>query len=101
MESVDFNSELKVYAQNEHEAFYILTPDFMEKLMYFDQKYFDKISFSFKENKLYVAIDSRTDSFDIKAFKTIDGSIFEDYQSELLDIKDLIHTLNLNDTIFK
>lgn len=100
-ESIHFNSELKIYAENEHEAFYILTPDFMEKLMYFDQKYYDKISFSFKENKLYVAIDSRTDSFDIKAFKTIDGSIFEDYQSELLDIKDLIHTLNLNQSIFK
>jgi hypothetical protein len=100
-ESIHFNSELKIYAENEHEAFYILTPDFMEKLMYFDQKYYDKISFSFKENKLYVAIDSRTDSFDIKAFKTIDESIFEDYQSELLDIKDLIHTLNLNQSIFK
>lgn len=99
-ESIDFNSELNIYAQNEHEAFYILTPDFMEKLMYFDRKYLDKISFSFKDNKLFIAIDSRKDSFDIKAFKHLDESIFLEYEEELKDIKDLIQSLNLNQTIF-
>lgn len=100
-ESIEFNSELKIYAENEHEAFYILTPDFMEKLIYFDQKYMDKISFSFKEKRLYIAIDTRKDYFDIKAFKTLDKSIFNEYQDELSDIKDLIKILKLDDTLFK
>ncbi|HKL47392.1 MAG TPA: DUF3137 domain-containing protein, partial [Candidatus Izemoplasmatales bacterium] len=77
------------------------SPDFMEKLLYFDNKYYDKISFSFKENKLFIAIDTRKDYFDVKAFKKVDDSIFKEYREELLDIKDLIHTLNLNQTIFK
>lgn len=100
-ESVHFNSELKVYAGSEHEAFYILTPDFMEKLLYFDQKYYDKISFSFKDNKLYIAIDTRKDYFDIKAFKTVNASIFKEYQEELRDIQSFIKDLNLNIRLFK
>jgi len=100
-ESIHFNSEFKIYAENEHEAFYILTPDFMEKLIYFDRKYLDKISFSFKHNKLYVAVDTRKDYFDIKAFKKVDSSIFEEYQEELKDIQELVNILKLNVTIFK
>jgi hypothetical protein len=100
-ESIHFNSELKIYAQSEHEAFYILTPDFMEKLIYFDQKYYDKISFSFIDNHMYIAIDSRKDTFDIKAFKTINESMFKEYQDEFSDIIDFIKLLNLNDQYFK
>ena len=100
-ESIDFNSELKIYAQNEHEAFYILTPDFMEKLMYFDRKYKDKIDFSFKDSRLFIAIDTRRDYFDIKAFKDLNESIFNEYKEELVDIKDLLVTLNLDTKLFK
>ncbi|MFO7811119.1 MAG: DUF3137 domain-containing protein [Candidatus Delongbacteria bacterium] len=85
----------------EHEAFYILTPDFMEKLIYFDRKYMDKISFSFKRNKLFIAIDTRKDYFDLKAFKKVDQTIFNEYQEELKSIQELVKILNLNNTIFK
>jgi hypothetical protein len=101
MESVKFNSEMKVYAQSELEAFYILTPHFMEKLLYLDNKYLDKISFSFLENKLFIAIDSRKDYFDIKPFRTVNKSIVSEYREELNDIKELIEVLNLNQTLFK
>jgi hypothetical protein len=88
-ESIHFNSELHIFAENDHEAFYLLTPHFMEKLIYFDQKYIDKISFSFKDNKLYIAHDSRVDYFDLKAFKHVDEHIFEQYQEELKDIQEI------------
>lgn len=100
-ESIDFNSELKIYAKDAHEAFYILTPDFMERIKYLDDKYLDKISFSFKDNKLFVAIDSRKDYFDIKPFKQIDESLIEEYREEFHDIKEFINVLNLNSTLFK
>ena len=32
MEDVDFNSMFKIYAENELDAFYILTPNMMEKI---------------------------------------------------------------------
>lgn len=101
MESIAFNSELKVYAKNDHEAFYILTPQFMEKLLVLDRKYQDKISFSFKNNKLFIAIDNRRDNFDIQAFKPVDESIFDTYMQEFLDMKEFITLLNLTSRLFK
>ncbi|MBI9010120.1 MAG: DUF3137 domain-containing protein [Tenericutes bacterium] len=101
MESIKFNSEMKVYAKNEHEAFYLLTPQFMERLLYMDNKYNDKISFSFLDNKLSIAIDSRKDYFDIKPFKTVNKSIISEYRDELNDIKEFIRVLQLDQTLFK
>jgi hypothetical protein len=100
-ENINFNSELKVYARNELEAFYILTPDFMEKVRELDDKYLDKISFAFKNNKLYIAVDTRKDYFDFKAFKKVDESLISSYKEEFEDIKAFIFTLNLNSTLFK
>ena len=100
-ESIDFNSELKIYARDEQEAFYILTPDFMEKLRYLDDKYSNKIIFSFKDNKLFIAIDNRKDYFDIKPFKPVDESLISSYKEEFEDIKSFIVLLNLNSTLFK
>lgn len=100
-ESIDFNSELKIYARDEQEAFYILTPDFMEKLRYLDDKYFNKIIFSFKDNKLFIAIDNRKDYFDIKPFKPVDETLISSYKEEFEDIKNFILLLNLNSTLFK
>ena len=71
MESIDFNSELKAYTDIDHDAFYILTPHFMEKLLFLDKKYNDKINFSFINNKLYISIDTRRDTFDIKLFNML------------------------------
>ncbi|MBN2540527.1 MAG: DUF3137 domain-containing protein [Bacilli bacterium] len=101
MESIEFNSSLKVYAEDDHEAFYILTPQLMERLIQMDRKYFNKITFSFLNHRLYIAIDSRIDYFDIKPFKTVDESILQEYQEELRDIKDFILELQLNETLFK
>lgn len=101
LESIEFNSELKVYAKNDHEAFYILTPHFMERLLVLDRKYNDKISFSFINHKLYIAIDTRKDYFDIKAFQPISRTLIDEYQTEFNDIKEFITLLRLNTTIFK
>lgn len=99
-ESVEFNKELSVFSDNEHEAFYILTPHFMEKLLELDRKYHDRITFSFINNLLYIAIDTRVDTFDLKMFRHFDESIIDDYRKQLNDIKDFIHHLNLNNTLF-
>jgi hypothetical protein len=99
-ESVKFNSELSVYSDNEHEAFYILTPHFMEKLYELDRKYQDRITFSFINNHLYIAINTKEDTFDLKMFRELDISIIKKYRNQLTDIKDFVHHLNLEQTLF-
>lgn len=99
-ESVEFNSELSVYSDNEHEVFYILTPHFMERIYQLDRKYQDKISFSFINNQLYIAINTKKDNFDLRMFRELDLSIIDDYKEQLYDIKEFIHHLNLDKNLF-
>ncbi len=102
LESVEFNNEFKIYAKNDHEAFYILTPHFMEKLLKLDEKYHDKISFSFLNNKLFIAIDDRKDSFDFKAFGSdVNQKLIDSYVYEFEAIKDFIEYLRLDSRLFK
>jgi len=100
-ESIKFNNELNVYSEDKQEAFYILTPVFMEKLIELDNMFKDKISFSFTGNKLYIAINNGKDTFEISAMKDIDESIFLDYEKEFESIKQLITTIQMNKNIFK
>lgn len=99
-ESVKFNSELSVFSDNEHEAFYILTPHFMEKIYQLDRKYKDQILFSFQNNHLYIAINTKEDTFDLKMFRELDLNILNRYREQLNDIKEFIHYLNLDRNIF-
>jgi len=100
LESMQFNSEFKIYAGNEHEAFYILTPHFMEKLLELDRKYYDKIGFSFKENRLYIAIDSRTDSFDVLGTGDITIKHVNDAIVELERLIEFVTYLKLDNKLF-
>ncbi len=100
LESVQFNSEFKIYAGNEHEAFYILTPHFMEKLLELDRKYYDKIGFSFQHNKLFIAIDSRTDSFDVLGAGDITVKHVNDAIIELERLIEFVTYLKLDNKLF-
>lgn len=94
-ESIKFNSELSVYAEDKQAAFYLLTPIFMEKLMRLDETFKDRISLSFIENKLYVAINSGINAFEIPIIKDVDESLFLEYQEEIGHIKMIIKTLDI------
>ncbi|MGD9909094.1 MAG: DUF3137 domain-containing protein [Candidatus Izemoplasmatales bacterium] len=101
LESIEFNSNLKVYAKDDHEAFYILTPQFMEKLLKLDREYSDKITFSFLDRKLFIAINSRIDYFDIKPFKPVSQELVNSYKEEFEAMISFIKDLKLNEHLFR
>lgn len=102
MEDVEFNKELLVYAQNEHDAFYVLTPHFMEKIKEITEKIGCGIMFSFVDNKLHIAIDNNEDSFECDVFKIInEQAIEEDITRDIKIIKDFVDELNLDNNLFK
>ncbi|MBN2504407.1 MAG: DUF3137 domain-containing protein [Bacilli bacterium] len=86
-ESVEFNQEYKVYATGELEAFRLLLPQFMERLLDLDQQFKDKISFAFVRNILYVAVNNNVDTLELKMNKPIDEKIFEDFEIQLSAVK--------------
>lgn len=101
LESVAFNKKFKTYSTNEHSAFYVLTPHLMEALMDFEKSNKGKIYFSFIESKLYLGINNFKDTFELKMFKELNESTFEEFKKELFVVKDVVSELKLNNNIFK
>ena len=101
LESVDFNKKFKTYCTSEHSAFYVLTPHFMEALREFEKNNRGNISFSFIDNYLYIGINNFRDTFELKMFRELNQSSFNEFKRELLVIKEIVKELKLNNHIFK
>ncbi len=102
MEDITFNELFNVYAENNHDAFYLLTPSFMEKLINLKNKLNNGFVMSFIDNKLFFAINNNNDSFEYSAFKEInEDEIIKDVNKDLDFIIDLVTDLDLDNQLFK
>jgi len=101
LESVQFNKKFKTYTTNEHSAFYVLTPHFMEALMKFEQDNKGNISFSFIDTHLHIGINNFRDTFELKMFKELNMDSFKEFEKELGVVKEVISELKLNRSIYK
>ena len=102
MESEAFNEGFRVYAQNEHDAFYVITPALMERLQHLANHCEGKLMFCFAGKRLHIAIDNNRDYFE-------PGSIFREIEpqiatwkvrSELSAVTGLISELSLDNDLF-
>ncbi|MFP4478801.1 MAG: DUF3137 domain-containing protein [Candidatus Izemoplasmatales bacterium] len=101
LESIDFNKKFNVFAEEELTAFYILTPDIMEAIFALEKRHPGNIGFSFLNQQLYLAINNNKNTFELKLFSKVSKEMIESFRNDLLVIKDVIHTLKLNNSLFK
>lgn len=103
MESAIFNKAFKVYAQNEHDAFYILTPSLMEKIQKLDQKNKGKLLLCFIDNKLHVGIYDNKDSFEHGSVwvKINQEKTTQSIASDIEKITMFVDDLNLENDLFR
>lgn len=102
MEDEEFNKLYGIFAQNEHDAFYILTPHFMEKLKDILKRLDCNMIFCFVDNRLYIAINNNTDSFEYNPLKPIDeDEIEESITNDIRVITDFVNDLSLDNSLFK
>ena len=97
-ESSRFNKAFDVYAQSEHDAFYLLTPQFMERLEILADKYADGIAMHMIGSSVALAIsEPGKNAFDaeIEVGKLDFDKEMAKVQGEIDDIKTLI-TMILN-----
>lgn len=102
MEDVAFNQEFKVYAQNEHDAFYILTPAMMDRIRRVSSSVNGNLILCFVDDNLHVGVNTRKDSFEASPFKKIDPETAK--ESVLHDIRvitDFVDELSLDTKLFK
>lgn len=101
-ESDMFNKQFKVYCQNEHEAFYLLTPGLMERIEALGNKLDLKVMFCFVDNKLHVAINNSKDSFEPNYKMSMDSPEIEKLISgEIKEITDFVDELDLMNDLFR
>lgn len=95
-ESIDFNHAFTIYSKSDLGAFRLLKPDFMEKLMDLDRQFNDQITLSFLDNKLYIALKTNRDTFDINLKSGIPDHPTKEIEDNIQLIKDLIALFKSN-----
>ncbi|VEU81037.1 DUF3137 domain-containing protein [Haploplasma axanthum] len=93
LEWIKFNQQFIVYSSKDNHAFYMLTPRFMERLSKANERE-RKTSFAFFDDKLYVAIHTNIDTFDLRLFKPINKAFLEEIREQIFFVKEIIKTLN-------
>ena len=88
-ESIEFNKKFKIYSESEHSAFYLLTPKFMEHIDRFSD-IAKHVMLAFKKDKIFIAVYTERDAFNLKFWDTIDDNYIENVKIELKLLEDLI-----------
>lgn len=102
LEDIEFNKEFKVFAKNDLEAFYILTPNTMEKIKEVNRKVRGALLFCFVNNKLHIGVDNNCDLFEPKIHAKIDiEKNTKQAREEIQFITHFVDILNLNNDLFR
>ena len=102
MEDITFNKEFKIFAQNEHDAFYILTPQMMERIRNVANNIDGYLILCFIDNTLHVGIHTNRDSFEPSMMKELDPEV--EKQKIINDINlitTFVNELSLDTKLFK
>ena len=102
-ESITFDKKFKTYAEDGFEAYYLLSPDFIEKVEELVSRQKGKTMFIFKDNKLHIAVHNRKDAFETpNPLKKIDeAKEIEKITDEIKIITNFVDYLKLNRKMFK
>jgi UPF0716 family protein affecting phage T7 exclusion len=101
LESVDFNKKFRTFSSSDLSAFYVLTPDIMERIMDLEKSHPGRIGFSFNAESLYIAINNNKDTFELKMFKPVDDQMVDEFRKDLDAVRQIVLLLKLNSKIFK
>ena len=102
MEDQDFNNKFKIYAQNEHDAFYILTPSLMEKLKKVTGNVRGKLLFCFIDNRLHIGLQNNKDSFEHSIYTKInEEKVINEISQDIKLITNFVDELSLDNSLFR
>ncbi len=101
LEDPEFEKEFCVYADDQVEARYILSPALMQRIVEFKRKWNTKVYLSFRDSKVYIAIKMDKNLFETRLFKSIvDYNFIEENIRFLILLTGIVDDLNLNTRIW-
>lgn len=95
-EDDEFNQMFHSFSNNDLDAYYIMTPHYMEKVKNLTQFIYDDFVVLFHNSKVYIAIFNREDKMEPKMSSGIDATYLEEINDSANFIKILINTLQLD-----
>lgn len=102
LEDISFNKQFSVFAKNDFDVFYILTPNIIEKIKILNKKIPGQLIFCFKDNKLHIGVNNNKNSYEPDLHKHISIEEAEkNIMNELNDIITFINDLQLDKSLFK
>lgn len=93
VEDERFNELYSIYASDGTEAFYLLTPAFIEKLIDFEKRFEGRCYFGFWNQKMHIAIDDRKEHFELSLMSSVDEHVLYHHRTEVLMIKEIIELI--------
>lgn len=100
-EDIDFNKEFLVKSTDEHLAFYVLTPAFMEKLKDIKKAHQLVVNIGFIHDKIHIAIFNK-DMFEFDPFHEINvDNEVNKIKEELKVITNIVDILDLDNDLYK
>lgn len=99
----EFNKRFNIYTNDTINAFYILSPSFMERFIKLNDKFGGSLNAVFFLNRIYIYIDNGKDNFEIDMDMKLTDivEIFESIKFEFENFFSIIDDLKLNSKIFK
>lgn len=97
MESEQFNRIYQVYGSSQHEAFYILTPHFMEKLLELNETFYGDLCIGFINHQIHVLIDNHENSFEPPLFREITENEIREIDKQVRLVSRIIDLLDLTE----
>lgn len=100
-EDSEFNEMFYTVSNDSHEAFYIFTPHFMNRVKKLRSLLGSEISLVIRDSILYLAVYTESDSYEISSTKEISSEYIEKCIEETQIIKYVIDELNLDSDLYK
>lgn len=101
LEDVSFNSRFTVYGHNQVDARYIVSPALMQRLTEFSQRSGSNVRLSYSNNKLTIALATKSDYFEPKLFKKATKmAVYQEIMEDLIFLAGIVEDLDLNTRIW-
>ncbi len=93
-ESSSFNEFYSIFTTNSEDAFYLLTPQMMERIIKLDCKYED-IRIAFINSKMHILIESNENMFEPSILDSVNENLIRTLEKQIDIIKDIADILKL------
>jgi len=98
MDHPEFENLFEVYSEDSVEAFYLLSPNLMERILLLQEKFNNTIYLSFNDSQLYIAISNDINLFEAPPLWSNSDfmNLVKTYHSYLHNCLEIANDLNLN-----